>query len=60
MLTVSPKNAKSSSQFVGFHLRNGDELPRLPEDVIFLSAYKFVSPISITVSKNSFLKKCKK
>ena len=58
ILIVRPKNAKSYSRFVGFHLRNRDELPRLPLDVIFLSAYKFLS--AITVSKNSSPNKCKK
>ena len=58
MLIVGPKNAKSSSWFVGFHLWNWDELPRLPLDVIFLSTCKFVS--ATTVSKNSSPNKCKK
>ena len=30
MLIFSPGNAKSSSQFAGFHIQNWDELPRLP------------------------------
>ena len=58
MLIVGPKNAKSSSWFVGFHLWNWDEHPRLPLDVIFLSANKFVS--ATTLSKNSSSNKCKK
>ena len=58
MLIVSPRNAKSSLRFVGFHLRNWDELPRLLFNLIFLSVYKLVS--AITLFKNSSPNKCKK